>query len=247
MIYGQDYFGFVYLWYDRKKKLFCIGSTKQSLEHRYKSGTGYFSLAYKKRPQDFKRRVLFYDTIGDRDRLFEEEQRWLNMIKDEELCNNANKRSGTHRYYNMKKRASGGNGGAHKGKKFDDEWRANIRKASRGRQVSDETKAKMSAAQLGKKLSDEHRQKLSESKKGRPISEQQKQYLSEFWKNKPKPPRTREHCENIRLAQLGKPKVKNACCEHCGMVLTKAMYVRHHGPKCKNKWLTPPDPEYSLE
>ena len=26
MKYEKDYFGFVYLWYDRKRKWFCLGS-----------------------------------------------------------------------------------------------------------------------------------------------------------------------------------------------------------------------------
>jgi hypothetical protein len=53
--------------------------------------------AYKHRPKDFKRRIIKYITTNRID-LYEEEQRWLNMIKKHEI---------KIRYYNFTRRANG--------------------------------------------------------------------------------------------------------------------------------------------
>ena len=66
-----------------------------ALDDGYISSTGHFKNAFKKRPDDMKRRILAY-VSESREEMFREEQRWLDMIKDEELCV---------RYYNVKKRA----------------------------------------------------------------------------------------------------------------------------------------------
>ena len=50
--------GFVYLWYDKKKKKYCLGSHYGSIDDGYITSTGYMMKAYKKRPDDFKRRIL---------------------------------------------------------------------------------------------------------------------------------------------------------------------------------------------
>ena len=68
-----------------------------ALDDGYISSTGHFKNAFKKRPDDMKRRILAY-VSESREEMFREEQRWLDMIKDEELCV---------RYYNVKKRACG--------------------------------------------------------------------------------------------------------------------------------------------
>lgn len=97
MIYKRDYHGFIYLWFDRRRKKFCLGSHMGALDDGYISSTGHFKNAFKKRPDDMKRRILAY-VSESREEMFREEQRWLDMIKDEELCV---------RYYNVKKRACG--------------------------------------------------------------------------------------------------------------------------------------------
>ena len=65
-----EYKGFVYLWYDRRRKKFCLGSHMGSLDDGYISGTGYFERAYKKRPHDMKRRILSFVTNEDRQKLY---------------------------------------------------------------------------------------------------------------------------------------------------------------------------------
>jgi hypothetical protein len=102
--------GFVYIWYDRKRKWFCIGSHFGKTYDGYVTSTGFMNKAYVKRPTDFKRRILeYYDGTNPKE-LLKLEQKWLNLISVNELCIAENKRYGTVRYYNAKKTASGLNG-----------------------------------------------------------------------------------------------------------------------------------------
>ena len=96
--------GFVYLWRDKKHNRYCIGSHFGSLNDQYITSTGYMLRAYKKRPEDFKRRILYYHYSEDRKELLEKEQHFLNMIKDGELFHTSKPYN---KYYNIKKNAAG--------------------------------------------------------------------------------------------------------------------------------------------
>ena len=109
------YTGYVYLWYDTRAKFFYLGGHKGKVEDSYICSNKMMLRAYKKRPETFKFRVLEY-VYGDNKALREAEQRWLNMIKDEELYWTPNIYNKTVRYYNQKKHSAGGNGTANKGK-----------------------------------------------------------------------------------------------------------------------------------
>lgn len=109
------YTGYVYLWYDTKAKLFYLGGHKGKVKDSYICSNKMMLRAYKKRPETFRFKVLEY-VNGDNSVLREAEQRWLNMIKDEELYWTPNIYNKTVKYYNKKKCSSGGNGSANKGK-----------------------------------------------------------------------------------------------------------------------------------
>lgn len=94
--------GFVYIWYDRARTKFYIGSHAGSLNDGYVCSSTWMKRAYNKRPQDFRRKILFYSESITRDSLLKEEARWLNMIKKTELKT---------RYYNIIR--SAGNPWAH--------------------------------------------------------------------------------------------------------------------------------------
>jgi hypothetical protein len=100
--------GFVYIWLDTKRKMFYIGSHYYGQRKRaYVCSSRWMKNAFFKRPDDFRRRLLYVMFQGTREELQSIEQKWLDFIKDEEL--------GV-RYYNIKKTAAGGNGRVNKGK-----------------------------------------------------------------------------------------------------------------------------------
>lgn len=102
----KNYTGFVYLWYDHKHNLFCIGSHMGTIKDGYVTSTGHMGKAYKKRPVDFKRRIIYWH-FDDHKSLYEKETEVLSKIKDHELYTNDNRNAGTIRYYNMKKMGRG--------------------------------------------------------------------------------------------------------------------------------------------
>lgn len=76
--------GFVYIWYDRKHKRYYIGCRFGRETDGYICSSRWMRNAYKRRPEDFKRRILATG-ITSKDALYEEEYRWLQMIKPEEV------------------------------------------------------------------------------------------------------------------------------------------------------------------
>lgn len=95
----KSYFGFVYLWRDRLRKMSYIGSHMGSLNDPHEGSSTRLLCAMKKRPADFRRKILWILTTDDRKLLLIEEERWLQMIKPEHL---------QVRYYNVKRRGTGG-------------------------------------------------------------------------------------------------------------------------------------------
>lgn len=90
-------YGFVYIWYDRKYKRYYIGSHKGNIDDGYICSSSWMKRAYKRRSYDFKRKIL--KIVESKSDLLEEEQKYLDLIKDEELGK---------KYYNLKKKAAGG-------------------------------------------------------------------------------------------------------------------------------------------
>ncbi len=94
-------YGFVYLWFDRYKRMFYLGSHVGSENDGYICSSKKMLNAYKKRPQDFRRRIIeriFDDNIK---KLRTAELNWLLLIKPEELES---------RYYNIVISSDGFNG-----------------------------------------------------------------------------------------------------------------------------------------
>lgn len=92
--------GFIYLWYDKKRKMFYLGSHKGQIADKYVCSSKHMIKEYKLRPNDFKRRIIEKCTESN---LLIREQYWLNKIKSKELYYNNCK------YYNVKRFAAGGN------------------------------------------------------------------------------------------------------------------------------------------
>lgn len=131
--------GFIYIWFDRKYKRYYVGSHLGTEDDGYICSSTWMKSSYKRRPEDFKRRVLKREI--EKKFLKEQEYEWLRLIKTEELGK---------KYYNLnnKKILKPGN------------W-------PEGKARSEETRRKISDSLKGKCfLSNEHRKKTSERMKG---------------------------------------------------------------------------------
>jgi hypothetical protein len=125
--------------------------------------------AFKRRPQDFKRRILSRHT--NRKEMVAEENRVLVMIKDSEL---------RVKYYNFNNKAWEL---WHMDAERRTEVGAKITNANTGKKAvwkdPAERGRKISAAKKGVKCSDEHRAAMSASRKGRKSSPEQKAKIAE--------------------------------------------------------------------
>ena len=93
----MEKYGFVYIWRDRKHKRFYIGSHWGTVDDGYVCSSPWMLSAHKRRPGDFKRRILKTITSSRSD-LLEAEYAYLAMIKDEDV--------GT-KYYNLNTKSTG--------------------------------------------------------------------------------------------------------------------------------------------
>jgi hypothetical protein len=143
------YTGYVYIWYDTKAKFFYVGGHKGKINDRYICSNKSMNRAYKLRPQTFKFKILEF-TYGDVTDVRLCEQKWLNLIKDQELMSTHNIRNKTTKYYNVKKHSTGGNGSANKGN-------SNIGGHNKGKPMSEEQKIKISNANKGRKQTEQHK------------------------------------------------------------------------------------------
>ena len=125
-------YGFIYIWFDKKQKMFYIGSRWGNINDGYICSSKRMKNAYNKRPDDFKRRII-KTNIDNKNKLLEEEYRWLSFIQEHEL---------TVKYYNVRKYMFGV-GNKHK-------WNH-----------TDETKSKMSVYAKSKRDNSIYQNKLS--------------------------------------------------------------------------------------
>lgn len=194
--------GFVYIWYDRKHKRYYLGSHWGREDDGYVCSSRWMRNAYKIRPNDFKRRILAR-VEESRQALLHEEQRWLFMIKPEEL---------KVRYYNAARCASGWRT---LGMKKTDEHKRKISDALKGRKHSEERRRNISNAQRGKKRgphSEEHVSKIRESLTGKKHTEERRLNNSKSHRGKNL---SEEHRRNIGNSLRGKKRgpYKKKCIE----------------------------------
>ncbi len=89
----MEKYGFVYLWYDSYRKMYYLGCHWGFLEDGYICSSNRMRDAFRRRPHDFKRRIL-KKVYTNRTDLLEEEFKWLSLIRDNELGK---------KYYNFRK------------------------------------------------------------------------------------------------------------------------------------------------
>ena len=148
----MEKYGFIYLWFDRKRKMYYVGSHWGTIDDGYICSSNRMRDAYRRRPQDFKRRIL--KTNLERSSLLDEEYKWLSLIDPAELGE---------KYYNLRKHKWG-----HWATDINTRSTVNEKISSKlkGKKQSDETIKKRVEGRRGYIPSDETRQKTSQSLKG---------------------------------------------------------------------------------
>ena len=148
MIYGIDYYGFVYLWYDTKNKKYIIGSHHGSTEDGYTTSTGgdHVKNIFLKRPETMKRKILAYNSIDDKT---------ITKLLEQKILDKRPHIDKNDRYYNRNNNATGGcgNGGASKGIKRGPQTQAHKEaraKKLRGKKCLPETRLKIKQSNMGK-------------------------------------------------------------------------------------------------
>lgn len=168
MAKSQATSGFIYVWRDRKHNRYYIGSHWGTENDGYICSSTWMRNAYRRRPEDFKRRIIAWVNTSRVDLLVEEE-RWLQMIQPHEI---------KHRYYNIRRDTQ------HLWHSVDDGVKLSIGQkisaakmgkspnwkdpTERGRRISEGKKKALEARLLetGSKFTEEHRQRMSAAKKG---------------------------------------------------------------------------------
>lgn len=146
----NEKYGFIYIWYDLKKKMYYIGRHWGHENDGYICSSKKMRNAYNYRPKDFKRRIISKIYTNNND-LILEEQKWLDMINQEEC--------GT-KYYNISLKSDAPSMLC---KKHSEETKEKMSIKAKGKKLSEETKEKLRMINLGKKLSEETKTKISES------------------------------------------------------------------------------------
>lgn len=125
----SEKYGFIYIWRDSKRCMFYIGCHWGREDDGYICSSNRMRDAYRRRPHDFKRRILSRVYTNKKD-LLEEEHRWLSMIKPEEL---------KVRYYNLRQHRWG-------------HWTSDEdKKKTIGEKISEKTKAAMWSPEIREK------------------------------------------------------------------------------------------------
>ena len=164
-------YGFVYLWFDRKYKRYYVGCHWGTVDDGYICSSRWMRKSYKRRPKDFKRRIL-KTNIQTRSDIYIEEQRYFDMIKPEEL---------KIKYYNLSLFSK------QPWHQYPDMVKTigqKISASKKGKSVPapPDRGVKISAAKKGKLLTEEHKAALRGIKK-KPHTEEWKKINSERMKN----------------------------------------------------------------
>jgi hypothetical protein len=233
-------YGFVYIWRDRKRKMFYIGSHWGTVDDGYDcSPSERMRSAIRRRPQDFKRRIL-ETNINDRKLTRDREYAWLQLILDEWLGTkyyNKNKDRWEHWSESRKEEVA---------QKIKDSplRRQRISDAHKGRKVSEETKQKIRIARSKQVITDETKEKIRQANYKREYGDAFKEtmrqvalkrspdYLIAFHSAPNKRRTGQPHTEETKRIMAEKAR-RIVSCPHCGKSGALSPIKRWHFDNCK--------------
>lgn len=218
--------GFIYIWFDKKHHRFYVGSHWGSEDDGYICSSTWMRNAYKRRPADFKRRIIA-KVDSSRNDLLIEEHRWLQMIKKDELGK---------KFYNLTNHLNG-------------HWFASDedRVLSLKEKISKKTKEAMQRPEVREKYeaglktrkvdqSEETREKRRQSMKGKNVGVPKTQAFYDSraaWRGRKLPESTIAKIkESSQFKTLNTKKVK---CQYCDAVQNVGNISRYHNERCKQR------------
>jgi hypothetical protein len=224
----MEKYGFVYIWFDSWRKMYYIGSHWGHENDGYICSSERMRKAFKRRPEDFKRRILS-KVASSKQNLLDEEYRYLSMIDQSELGR---------KYYNLTNHKNGHWMTVEKKAKTLKEkislktkeamYRPEVReryleglKTRDNRAWDPEVRAKMSASNKGKNTGKDNSKAVrvsAELRRGTNLSEEHKQKIK----------------DTTIFKTLNNKKVS---CIHCGSVGNPGNIGRYHNDRCKSKKL----------
>jgi hypothetical protein len=162
----MEKYGFVYIWFDKYRKMYYIGSHWGTETDGYVCSSNRMRDAYRRRPNDFKRRIIA--VVQDRNVLLEQEQKWLSLAEGKSYYYNFCFVTKNPWWSNEQSKLTVGQkiSRAHKSNPNHGAW-------SKGKVLSEETKEKISKSTSKAMIShyknnprtEETRKKISENSK----------------------------------------------------------------------------------
>lgn len=207
---SNEKYGFVYIWFDIKYKRYYIGCHWGNIHDGYICSSTWMRNSFNRRPQDFRRRIL--KSGLDRDEMYLEEQKYLNMININEI----KPFSSNPRYYNLSLSSK------NPWHKYEDSIKTIGQKISasktgksvpctpeKAKAISEAKKRSFDKRrrETGAAITEKHRLNLSRCRKGKTHTEEWKEQaskrLKQQWANG-----TRKNSKNI--SDEHKQKISNA-------------------------------------
>ena len=170
----EEKYGFVYIWRDKKHKRYYIGSHWGHENDGYICSSTWMMNSYRKRPNDFNRRIL--TRTNARSELLNEESNWLSRIRKDKIE--------FKKYYNLHNHKCGHWATKEISRKKVSQKisesplrRESISKAMKGKIPSEANKIARLKACAGRKQTEEEKQKRAASCRGLKRSDEFKQKM----------------------------------------------------------------------
>lgn len=219
----MDY-GIVYLWFDKKKNKFYIGSHWGTENDGYICSSTYMKRAYNKRSEDFKRKIL--SRVYEKEKILEEEYKWLSMIKNDELGKkyyNFNNRHPTHWFIlenneKIKQTISEKTKEAMQKPEIREKYLLGI-KTRNTRSSEPEVREKRRQSMMGKNVGKDTSkacQISADLRRGIHLSEEHVQKIK----------------DTTKFKELNSKKIK---CNYCNFIGNTGNIARYHNNKCKQR------------